>query len=244
MQGAEGVIFLGSYDSDGVSALLLRLGPVWSCGHNESLTFALHGEPARHLFDSYFDVPKVFLPTARLEQYSYHTACGERGARLVDSLLARAEGRLLVINPEWSEGQLLPKRVWRDFMTSFTLRYQQWTIAVLGSANHHFGVTVHGGTIVQCHGMGHECDCSLITRSAAFVGGDAATLRIADLARIPSVGIFGAGNFYERGLRFTEHRYIIAPFGNLEHIQATDLIEAVDAVIQGSQSNARGASLA
>jgi ADP-heptose:LPS heptosyltransferase len=84
--------------------------------------------------------------------------------------------------------------------------------------------------VIPCYGLSLASSCCLVAESDFFIGIDSCMLHVADLARVPGVGLFGPTNVKEFGFYIGPH-IMIQGAGTMEKIEAGMVTEALNHLV-------------
>ncbi len=88
----------------------------------------------------------------------------------------------------------------------------------------------NAGRVIPCYGLSLPSSCCLVAESDFFIGIDSCMLHVADLARVPGVGLFGPTKAKEFGFYIGPHIMIQAD-GSMEKITVDIVTEALDQLV-------------
>lgn len=107
----------------------------------------------------------------------------------------------------------------------FLLENTDAKICVFGQRDAYSSLECDSSRIIVFNYLPLELACYLISKMSLFVGVDSCFLHIADLCRVPTVGLFGPTDPTVWGCRFAPHTHIRAQAVN--EIDICDVTEAV-----------------
>jgi ADP-heptose:LPS heptosyltransferase len=88
----------------------------------------------------------------------------------------------------------------------------------------------NAGRVIPCFGLSLSSSCCLVAESDFFIGIDSCMLHVADMARVPGVGLFGPTNAKEFGFYIGPHIMIQAD-GSMEKIEVGMVVEALNQLV-------------
>jgi len=84
--------------------------------------------------------------------------------------------------------------------------------------------------VIPCYGLSLPSSCCLVAESDFFIGIDSCMLHVADMARVPGVGLFGPTNAKEFGFYIGPHIMIQAD-GSMDKIAVDIVAEALNQLV-------------
>lgn len=193
-----------------VDALLERLKPQASIGFAPSFDVALPLDFDRHSSDLAFDAVRVLWQTASIGTWATEPLLPPASvAMAIEFRRSLGEGSLLVVHPDTK-----PQKMWND--DSWALFVDEWlqqnpdgiVLDVGLSDGTLWAACTHSERVLGGLGLSLPDALAIVAIADIFVGVDSCFLHQADLARVPTVGLFGPTRPHEFGTRWAPHRYI------------------------------------
>jgi hypothetical protein len=197
---------------------------------------------SKHSADLAFDIVRAIAPELRLEQFAVppplNPVASTFAADLRRTLGAR---RLLVVHNETKADKMWSRDRLTELLRRLADDWPEVFVIVLGERD----PGVHSGrlpdsSVVAC-GLPRQTAMAVVAASDGFLGVDSFLLHVADLWRVPGVGLFGPTRPHEFGFRFTGHSTHLDGGGSMDAID----VDAVHAAISAwyVSSGVRGESV-
>lgn len=223
----DAFLSLVPWSSPALVRVVEAIGPRMSAGFWPGFDIALERDYSKHSADLAFDLAHVVDPSLDIATFA-------EPLRFEASLQRGAE-RLLAPLPPWMRvlvvhADTAAEKMWRpERMTAaldrFLAAHEEYVCLVVGMRQEAVDA---GGRVVNCCGLPLYLSMQLVARADLFLGVDSCMLHVADLARVPGVGLFGPTDSSEFGFRFGPHRHVQAP--SMDAIGARDVAAALSAV--------------
>jgi ADP-heptose:LPS heptosyltransferase len=137
---------------------------------------------------------------------------------------------LVTIHGDTKPNKVWPNKNWNDFAALVLERNRNLYLADLGVRPIEFEEELPHDRILPLGMLPMSDAMAIVADSNYFIGVDSCFLHMADLCRIPGVGIFGPTDVHEFGFRFAKHRHVASR--NLESIEGREVYDAF-AQLQG-----------
>ena len=211
-------------------ALVAALRPRQSVGHFPGFETQIPFETARHSTDLAFAIPAAFSPGLRAEAFVGPPRLPDSTAALVRGFRAQLAPAvtLLAVHADtkrekmWAPGKLAA------VLGAFLDRHCDVVAVVIGAEKLVGDVGKHRGRVLSCCGIPLPASFGLVAACDLFLGVDSCMLHLADLCRVPGVGLFGPTDPAEYGFRFAPHRHIRA--ARMEDIAVPDVLDALESL--------------
>ncbi len=228
--GCDLFLSLVPWHSKSVKALLEILSPKLTIGFFPDFDIVLPRDYSKHSADLTFDLPKHLEPSLVLEDYAAPPQFPLQAQREARQLLAPIPPslRLLAIHTDTLREKMWAHDRFVAVLDIFLERHSDFLVLAVGSIHQPLDTGRHGDRVIPCYGLTLPVSCCLVNQADLFLGVDSCMLHVADLCRVPGVGLFGPTSSDEFGFRFTQHRHVCAN-------RAMDAI-SVDAVIEALES--------
>jgi len=199
---------LAPWRSKSLERLVDSLAPEWTVGLGEGWDVALPRRPDRHASAHVFEVARLFDPALEVEPFSgppaFSAAARERAAEIV-GLFPKGR-RILALHNDtqarktWDGGRL------EGAVRGFLSRHSDFWAVSLGLDRPR--KEWDDLRFVPCNGLPLDTSMCILQAADLFLGVDSCMLHLADLCRIPSVGLFGPTRLSEFGCRFAPHCHV------------------------------------
>ena len=191
--------------------LLAALAPRDSVGFFAAFRRVVRFRNDRHAADQAFALVQALDPAAAIEPFVAPAWVEPQARALVEELRARlsARYRLLVAHADTAGDKMWDAGRFGRFFDAFLAEHPGFVVALVGLR---VGAPALGGPQPRkfdLTGLPLTVSLALAQQADLFVGIDSCVLHAADLAGVPCVGLFGATDPVEWGLRFTARRALL-----------------------------------
>ncbi|MER9427316.1 hypothetical protein [Mesorhizobium sp. M0408] len=185
------------------------LSPRRSIGRLPVFTRQLPMRGRVHAFDRAFELASALDPTLILDDFVRPVSVPPAAFALVRSLRdALPRYRFLVVHADTKLRKMWATEAWRRVLESFLAVRPDFVVIAVGSRDIGLSEGRSDSRIFCCCGLPISLAIALVNSADLFCGIDSSMLHVADLARIPGVGIFGTDTFDTFGFRFSDHEHI------------------------------------
>lgn len=201
-------------------------------------TASVAKDPREHAAVRTFSILRSVAPDRRLEDYCAPIEFSQELVRTVSSRVqAFSRGRhVLAIHVETLASKSWVNREIADFLSLFLEAFDDWTVLFLARDSPERFVRADGR--VAWLGSVDLIDALItVTLADAFIGVDSSMLHMADLARVPSVGLFGPTSARRWGF-FVGPNLTIQAERSMSEIQARHALAAIISMIGRSDLRA------
>lgn len=238
-------ISLNPWHSAEVDALLAHLKPAMSIGLYEQ--FDIYAQPCsgEHSCDRAFRIAKTIDPTQTIENYSTPPLLPKHSLLAGRRILAAlpAEQKVLAVHNE-----TLDHKMWRDermtrLINLFLEARPDFVVLALGATNRGFETFGGNPRVTAPLGLPLDAALALVAQADLFLGVDSCMLHMADLCRVPGVGLFGPADSaplgsIEMGFRFGPHRHVTGN-GHMDGIQPKQVLTALTRILPDFSASPR-----
>lgn len=215
-----------------LEALIGELRPTVSVGPIPGCYDYQLNDRQENAFDVAFSVVHLFVPGYELEDFSHPPSIPEKEHNLVSTLKVSLEGdyRLLTVHADTKKRKMLGSDRLLKAIDAFLDRYPNFLVGVIGLWNDlPLNLAVNHDRMFNLCGLTLDLTFGIIGISDIFLGVDSCMLHVADLYRVPSVGIFGPTDPKKWGVRFSSHKYIFTT--QLDNMLEQHIVEALGQII-------------
>lgn len=215
--------------------LLSILQPAWSIGWPSNHRVMLASNDRLHFVDEVFQAATFFDRTFRVESFAGPPKLGT-GEMDFATLLGREwEGyRCFVVHCETAARKMWPIAAFRCLLEGLLSLFENLIVLVVGVKSHSLDQIAHGDRVVSCEGLPLAKSMALVGCADGFIGVDSSMLHVADLFRVPAVGLFGPTDPHRWGCRFTTHAHVRARGGYLDALTVDEVMARVNDLLGGS----------
>jgi ADP-heptose:LPS heptosyltransferase len=216
------------------SGQLLRIAkPDCSIGWSPSHHVKLAGDDQLHFIDEVFKVAKFFDRAALVESFASPPKLGIGELEFARSLRGELHGhRCFVVHCETGGPKMWSITLFRRFLELLLSYLADVIVLVVGIRDCRLDEISGEKRVVPCEGLPLAKSMALVGCADGFIGVDSSMLHVADLFRVPSVGLFGPTDARRWGCRFTAHEHVCAPRGRLEALEVERVVAAVNALLR------------
>jgi len=181
------------------------INPIGWAKRDESIAYVNY---TGHFSDRLFEFPRSLASGLMIESFTFPPKLGESGRDLVRSACPDIRGnqKVLVVHPDTMASKMWPLDRFGRFLELFLALHPEFIVLVVGVIPTQLEAGRFRERVIPCQGLPLAASFSLVASADLFVGVDSAMLHVADMCRIPSVGIFGFSSPERWGCRFTEAR--------------------------------------
>lgn len=230
--------------------LFLSLVPWYSPSLSE-LVRAWNGMPSVGFFETYtqclpldydkpsadlaFDIVRTLKPDYQLadfiEPLRYPEARREDARQLLSML--EPGTRTLTVHMDTVPYKMWDENRWVEALDEFLDAHADFVVLMVGRPQQPVdtGQWRHADRVIPCYGLPLQSSCCLVAESDFFIGIDSCMLHVADMARVPGVGLFGPTNVKEFGFYIGPHIMIQAS-GAMEKIRVGQVTEALHRLVE------------
>jgi hypothetical protein len=214
-----------------IKYLINQLNPITCIGPRADLFNIDLNYDLNNFFDIAFSSAHLFEPNLILEDFSQPPAIFElENINIVNNLKKSLDGntRLLIVHADTKKRKMIDSSTLLKAIDKFLETNEEYLVIVVGLNNQlQIDSALNRDRIYNLCGLSLDLTFGIIGISDIFIGIDSCMLHVADLYRIPCVGIFGPTDPQKWGLRFTVHEYLFA-----EKISQTNKNYIVDLINQ------------
>lgn len=201
---------LNPWHHEYLDELLERLRPGISVGFNPVFGVAVDLDPGVHNLEQNFAIPRLVDPALRMADYSAPPVCDaflRRAAAKMHSAVPR-EWRVLVFHGETKLSKSWPAERFSAALDRFLECADDVVVLDLGVGPAVLDLERHSNRVAQFRNLTLPFAMALLGEADMFLGVDSCLLHVADLYRVPGVGLFGPGSPTEFGFRFSPHLHV------------------------------------
>lgn len=228
MDPCDGFFSLNTWHNEHVDELLGRLKPRWSIGFSRRFRVPARLE-SNHTADRIFSVPLALDSALEIDDFAepvfVDPTTRADTAALLDSLPQHS--RLLVVHNETLPHKIYPMPLFRRILVEFLDRHPD--VYVLSVPRRPQGLERSDGSrILEAAGLPLPAAFTTVQAANLFLGVDSVFLHVADLARVPSVGLFGPTDPARWGFRFGPNTTLVGDQGEMAQIEPGAILAALD----------------
>ena len=159
---------------------------------------------AQHAVDMYLDVPRRICSGRDLTGFLGPPQLAVRSLEFADRVRASLPPyvRLMVVHADTKPEKMWQAQRFRDVVHGFLAVHADTFVLVIGSIDIGLADGPFSDHVVPCINIPLHDSIALVARADFFLGVDSCMLHLADLFRVPTVGLFGVTDSRHWGLRF------------------------------------------
>jgi hypothetical protein len=222
------------WSSSSLSNLLGAWDGMMSIGFFENYTRRLRRDYDKPSADLAFDIVRSLRPDYQLHDFleplRYPTA-RRQDVHEIFSMLEPGT-RTLSVHMDTHAHKLWDETRWVESLDAFLDKHTNFVVLLVGRPDRTVDTEQwrNAERVIPCYGLSLPSSCCLVAESDLFIGIDSCMLHVADLARVPGVGLFGPTNIKEFGFYIGPHIMIQAE-GSMEKIEASMVTEALHQLV-------------
>jgi len=225
LQGCDLFLSFAEWQSPSLSKLMSETRTVSSVGRYDDFTFNLWRpeDEDKHQFDAMFAIAERIFPGYQIDQFFQALKFSDAVRGAGDEILQASGGDFWIgFHPEGSlREKSCPYHLISDIVRCLVAWRTDAVIFIFGLEKQYFELELLSRRVIVLNRLPLELAAYLVSRMNVFVGVDSCFLHIADLCRVPGVGLFGP-TFSERfGFRFARHVHIQSQAMNIDGSQVT-----------------------
>ena len=223
------LLSLNPWHTDSVDRMLQIIKPRHSVGFFSAFSTHVPLNFAKHSAELAFDISRSLGNSLPIEHFSAPPALPPNSnwaAEEIRKLLPKGS-KILAVHPETLEEKMWKLDRFRSFLNQFLDRNREFFALVVGLNDLSLDEGRHKERIISCHGLPFFTSAALVASSDLFVGVNSCMLHVADIFRVPGVGLFGPTNPNEFGFRLTDLRHVWSDSGSTADIEAAEVAETV-----------------
>lgn len=212
---------------ESVKSLVRALGFPITVGFDPDCDVPLDLDFTVHNIDLAFRLPQMLCPGLSVEQFAAKPALGAIVSRLAARIRSSLppDSVLVALHGDTKPDKVWSDENWNDF-AALVQREETIFLADFGVRPITFNVdSVDVARIIQFGSLPMPEAMAAVATADFFVGVDSCFLHMADLCRIPGVGIFGPTDVHEFGFRFAPHRHCSCR--NIANIEGVEVYDAL-----------------
>lgn len=222
------------WSSSSLNDLLEACGDIVSIGFFENYTRRLRLDYDKPSADLAFDLVRSLRPDYQLHDFleplCYPTERRQK-AQEIFSLLESGT-RTLAVHMDTRPHKNWDENRWVESLDAFLDKHADFVALLVGRPECPVDTSRwrNAGRVIPCYGLSLPSSCCVVAESDFFIGIDSCMLHVADMARVPGVGLFGPTKAKEFGFYIGPHIMIQAD-GSMEKIAVDIVTEALNQLV-------------
>lgn len=226
----DAFLSLNPWMNEPLQQLITGLGPKVSVGFFEPFDIRLQRDYSKHSCDLAFDMVHLLRPDWSPEQFAQAPTYARSDVELAERIHAAlpSECKVLCIHPDTLPEKMWPEHCWVEMIDQLLDRYSDCRVVIVGLRGIDVERCRHHEAVIPAYGLPISVSGVLLSKADVFVGVDSVFLHIADLFRVFAVGLFGATDVSEWGVRFGPGQAV-----NADSMQGIEVGRVFDAAVSG-----------
>jgi hypothetical protein len=224
-------VSLTPWCSPALVELLGKWGDIPSVGFFEAYRQSLRLDYSKLSADLAFDVVRTIEPDYRLDDFLEPLRYPDDLREDVREIFSALEPgtRTLSVHMDTLPHKMWDDGRWVETLDGFLEARPDFVALIVGRPQQPFDSEQcrHAERVIPCYGLPLSSSCCLVAESDIFVGVDSCMLHVADMARVPGVGLFGPTSAKEFGFYIGPHIMIQAE-GSMGQIGQGRVLEALN----------------
>ena len=206
---------------------------------SEHLTLDFH----KHSSDLAFDVPRFLNPNYELRQFSAPPKLPEAAWEMARRLLGHLpEGsRILALHGETLKEKMWVTERFQELSDALLPRHPDLYILVVGLHSPVLDRSRHGDRIIPLYGAPLAVSMAAVAQADFFLGVDSCMLHVADIFRVPGIGLFGPTDPAEFGFKFGPHLHFKRK--TMFEISVEEVLEGIDLILASNLEQANSGAV-
>lgn len=217
-----------------LSNLLEAWDGITSIGFFENYTHCLRLDYDKPSADLAFDVVRSLRPDYRLDDFVEPLRYPTERHQDIQEIFSLLEPgtRTLSVHMDTVAQKTWGETRWVEALDAFLEKHADFVVLLVGRPKRPVDTEqwANAGRVIPCYGLSLPASCCLVAESDFFIGIDSCMLHVADMARVPGVGLFGPTNAKEFGFYIGPHIMIQAG-GSMEKIEVDMVSRALDQLV-------------
>ena len=204
------VISLLTDKSESLEQLIELWKPKWTAGMFGSHDFVLKCYKDLNMFCACFELMKLIDSSIVITDFAYPIIIPKPAlhtAKLFLNHIIRNNTKILCIHMETKPEKMWSKNSWQQLLNQVLVTLPNYKILIIG-LKEDSSIDKDDKNIISFFGFNLALIAAMLTCADIFIGVDSCMLHLADLAKIPSIGLFGPTDPKRFGCYFTNGRNI------------------------------------
>ena len=232
------LISLNTWYSASISRLQRSFASADSIGLYSKFSRRVAWDPERHAADRVFEIARQIKSSLNIEQFSQPLELPRsevENARFIRSRIPRHR-RVLAVHTRTTPEKMWSPGKFTSVIDEFLDRHPDYVVFVFDQERYGLDSGKHGNRVfpLPCWQIPLARSFAILSETDLFLGIDSCMLHLADLYRIPGVGLFGPTKPSEFGFRFGPHKHIQSG-QSMEDISESEVLSALDELVELSE---------
>lgn len=222
------------WSSSSLNDLLEACGDIVSIGFFENYTRRLRLDYDKPSADLAFDLVRSLRPDYQLHDFLEPLCYPTERRQKVQEIFSLLEPgtRTLSVHMDSRAHKNWDENRWVESLDAFLDKHADFVALLVGRPERPIDTSRwrNAGRVIPCYGLSLPSSCCVVAESDFFIGIDSCMLHVADMARVPGVGLFGPTKAKEFGFYIGPHIMIQAD-GSMEKIAVDIVTEALNQLV-------------
>ena len=222
------------WSSSSLNDLLEACGDIVSIGFFENYTRRLRLDYDKPSADLAFDLVRSLRPDYQLHDFLEPLCYPTERRQKVQEIFSLLEPgtRTLSVHMDSRAHKNWDENRWVESLDAFLDKHADFVALLVGRPERPIDTSQwrNAGRVIPCYGLSLPSSCCVVAESDFFIGIDSCMLHVADMARVPGVGLFGPTKAKEFGFYIGPHIMIQAD-GSMEKIAVDIVTEALNQLV-------------
>lgn len=202
-----------SEPEQGIQQLVSLLGQIPTIGFYDFFSYQIPIIPNFHISDVIFSITSVFSNTETIESFAKPITFRSHTIKQIAKIRQTIPLQNTIIT---FQIETKPDKVWdfqkfNQLFEAIIVDNPDTSIFIVGSTHKDlakYDFQNKNISYIGLDGNQIELSCAVVSISDYFIGIDSVFLHVADICRIPTLGIFGPSSYIRYGCRFTKSKHI------------------------------------
>ena len=220
-------VSLVPWHSAELAALVSKLRPKTSIGFHPTFSKYLLWDPSMHVIRMTFAATSLLTSGISMSGFTSPPRRRLQDIFFADSMMSEipADYRVLALHTETQPNKMWSVKSFEKVLEIFLKRFPNYFVILIAQRASDLSRLINHCRCVPCIGVDIGAAYALLARSHLFLGVDSCMLHMADLCRIPGVGLFGATASATFGFLFSPHIHIERR--SMSQIEPDEVVQAL-----------------
>ena len=221
-----------SESGQGIQKLCYLLANVPSIGFSELFKYSIPLFYYHHISDLIFEIVKLLCDKYQIDDYVMPIKFKEKiQTKDYQYLIKKStQNKILTVQIETKEFKMWDLNCFNQLFDKIICNNPNFSIVIVGSNSPKIELYPFKNneniSFYDTDENHMELSCAIVAQSDYFIGIDSLFLHVADLYKIPSIGIFGPSSYTKYGCRFAKHVHVGHERRNMNFITVDAVYDA------------------
>lgn len=231
MGAYDAIISINPWLANGcIERLLELLNPEVAVGFYKCFPNHVPFNNKIHQADLAFSIPLYFDNTLKIDDFAYLPALPAQVKHVPDVFRQQIpeDCKVLVVHAETKVDKMWEEEKFIEVINHALENNDNLGVVLVGMKPLDLSNCRFAERVIPFDQVPFEVSWGVVSCADYFLGVDSVFLHVADLYKIPAVGLFKDESYTEFGIRFTKHRHVVSTTGQMTDISYEEVREAVD----------------